>query len=198
MQKINHSNCITNIDKFTNQELYDEIQDCLNSELINIEFISLAYSELRARQVELAHVDALLISRNVKIIRWLNGLRYRINHLLKDFDYDRGRGARHKVYFILLCSDGRLAPPHPWGLYVGQTSRRLEVRLSQHLDPNHHLRSKKVTKRGWDLLNSVCKLVPVMKKNDAVRFEKLVLTSLRGDGREKKLRSLDPKKVKGG
>lgn len=174
-----------------------EILDCLNSELINIEFISLAYSELRARQAELAHVDALLISRNVKIIRWLNGLHYRINHLLKGFDYDRGRGVHHKVYFILLCSDGRSGPPHPWGLYVGQTSRRLEVRLSQHLDPNHRLRSKKFTGRWWDLLSSVCKRVPVMKKSDAIRFERLVLTSLRGKGREKKLRSLDPRRVKG-
>ena len=117
--------------------------------------------------------------------------------MLEGFDYDQGRGAHHKVYFILLCSGGRSGPPHPWGIYVGQTSRKLEVRLSQHLDENHHLRSRVVTRRGWDLLGSVCRRVPVMKKNDAIRFERLVLTSLGGDRREKKLRSLNPRRVKG-
>jgi len=63
MQQITHFNYIRDVGKFTDQELHDEISDCLNSELINIELISLAYSELWYRQVECAHVDALLISR---------------------------------------------------------------------------------------------------------------------------------------
>ena len=173
-------------------------KDAVAEKPINLELLSFAKSEFQKRGESSEAISELLKVENVETIRWLNGIKYRVAHLVKTFNWEQGPGRNNKVYFVLLCSDGISGAPHPWGLYVGQTYRKIEVRLSQHLDKGHRLGSNKVARRGWGLLYSLCELVPAMKQKDALQFEKLVLSSLRGEGGARALRSLHPRRVMGG
>jgi hypothetical protein len=173
-------------------------KEALGEEPVNLELLSFAKSEFRERGENVEAISELLRTENVKSIPWLKGLKYRVRHLVETFDWEPGPGRNTKVYFILLCPDGINGASHPWGLYVGQTYRKIEVRLSQHLDKGHRLRSRKVTRRGWGLLYSACELAPTMKQKNALQFEKLVLSSLRGEGEGGPLRSLPPSRVIGG
>ena len=173
-------------------------KEAFGEEPVNLELLSFAKSEFRERGENFEAISELLRAENVRAIPWLKGLKYRVRNLVETFDWEPGSGRNTKVYFILLCPDGISGAPHPWGLYVGQTYRKIEVRLSQHLDEAHRLRSRKVTRRGWGLLYSVCELAPKMKRKDALQFEKLVLSSLRGEGEGGSLRSLPPSRVIGG
>jgi hypothetical protein len=171
--------------------------DAIRAHPTNLELLTLVHLEIREREKDLEAFEALLAEKDAKVIRWLSGLRYRVRSLVESFDWDPGPGRNNKVYFILLCDQGLSGPPHPWGLYVGQTYRKIEVRLKQHLDPSQQLGSRRVARRGWNLLYSVGGLTPTMKQKDALRFEKLILASLRGQGRNKPLRGLPSKRVKG-
>ena len=173
-------------------------KEAFGEEPVNLELLSFAKPEFRERGENFEAISELLRAGNARAIPWLKGLKYRVRNLVETFDWEPGPGRNTKVYFILLSPDGISGAPRPWGLYVGQTSRKIEVRLSQHLDKGHRLRSRKVTRRGWGLLYSVCELAPTMKRKDALQFEKLVLSSLRGEGEGGPLRSLPPGRVIGG
>jgi hypothetical protein len=101
-----------------------------------------------------------------------------------------------KVYFILLTED-RMTP-RPWGLYIGQTVKKIEDRYAIHMDDNNSKHSKKVNNRGWQILYSISSQVPAMARADVLRFERMALDSFRGILKSKHIRGLKPKYVKGG
>ena len=131
-----------------------------------------------------------------KIITWLPGARYRVGHLMNNFKYTGKVRGSYKVYFILLNEYNKRPPM--WGLYIGQTGKKIEDRYEQHLDPDCQLRSRKVTKRGTQILYSLCNLVPPMNKKDSLGVELLLLKSFRGESTEKLIRKLPKDIVRGG
>ena len=55
----------------------------------------------------------------------------------------------------------------------------------------------KVRKRGWQLIYSLCSIIPTMTREDSCRFEGILLDSLMGDLNFNPLKKLPMKRVKG-
>lgn len=177
-------------------ELLACLKVCLKSPPINLELATLIWKELQNQGEDHALAKEKIIKSGGEIISWLPGARYRVSSLIKNFKYETTRPTSYKVYFILLYEYNKKPPK--WGLYIGQTQKKIETRFAIHLDPDNPHRSRKVTPRGRQLLYSLCSLVPPMRKADSLKFEQLLLKSLRGEGREKTLRQLSKNIVRGG
>jgi hypothetical protein len=172
------------------------LDETLNCSKINIEIASLILSHLKDTNGDYLRANNNISEAGIKPIRWLKGVTTRVLNLEKSFKPQITRPRNCKVYFILLTEDR--VTPLPWGLYIGQTIKKIEDRYAIHMDDNNSKHSKKVNNRGWQILYSISSQVPAMARADVLRFEKMALDSLRGILKSKHIRGLKPKYVKGG
>jgi hypothetical protein len=180
----------------------DELEKCLAialQEPIRIELATLIAEESRFFGEAHDRIEQRISRAGVAEIPWLRSLEARVATLWDGFEHS---GTGTNVYFILLCEseieqDKFVKRPEPWGLYVGMTSKRIARRFRIHLDPTDPHRSPVVTRRGWELLYSISSKVPQMKRADSLKFEKLVLDSLRGIALPGPIDGLPVNRVKG-
>jgi hypothetical protein len=170
-----------------------------NDEAQLFEFLKTALSQPRIELREIGgrvrDARRMITLAGGREIRWLKGARHRVRELAENYEFERG--ARNcKVYFILLTEEQ--LTPKPWGLYIGQTSKRIEVRFDEHLDPTNPRRSRHVTRRGWQVLYSLSKLLPGMTQHDSKAVEASLLASFRGECERAPLAALRVRSVKGG
>ena len=131
----------------------------------NLEVITLAIRELKNQGFsDLAAKEALAKS-GLTEIPWLEGLRYRMQTLRNEFNFDPKGNRSCKVYFILLTEADQDLTIR--GLYVGQTFRKIETRFQQHKNPDCKARSGIVLRRGHQLLYSVSSLLPSMTRSNS-------------------------------
>jgi hypothetical protein len=165
---------------------------CLDAALAadpqSVELATLIWKSLQNRQGDVSRAKKDISAAGGKLISWLPGVRYRVADLLKDFKYEVTIPRLYKVYFILL-NEAQMKPP-AWGIYIGQTHKKIEKRLAVHRNPEAKHGSSKVRKKGHQFLYCLCSLVPPMRKADSLAFEKLLLTSLRGETRRKPIKGL--------
>ena len=156
---------------------------CLDAALahepLNLEVATLIWKTLQNRKGDVSRAKKDISAAGGKLISWLPGVRYRVRDLLKSFKYETAVPRAYKVYFILL-NEAQMKPP-AWGVYIGQTHKQINKRYAVHLNPNDKHGSPKVRKKGRNFLYSLCSLVPAMRKADSLVFEKILLTSLRGE-----------------
>ncbi len=176
-------------------DLYNCFESALSQELINLEICTLIINELKDRRVNTSILIGELQQYGGQVIPWLKGARHRIQHHVFTFQTSGKRPRNCKVYLILLTEDRET--PKPWGIYVGQTSKKIEKRLAVHFEDGNSHGSRKVRARGWQLLYSLCSLTPPLTLEDSCRLEGLLLDSLGGEMKFKTLRKLPAKKFKG-
>jgi hypothetical protein len=173
---------------------------CLDAALaempMNLEISTLIVNELKGRGVDIKRVRKTIEKLEGQEIPWLIGSRYRVESLMARFKPSDRYPKNCKVYFILLTVDRNT--PEPWGIYIGQTSKKIENRLAVHFDENSMQGSNHVRERGWQILYSLSNLVPPMTLDDSEKFEGHALGSFRGYLNNKCLRKLPSKKVRGG
>jgi hypothetical protein len=178
----------------------DQLLRCMDEALtlvpMNIEICTLILDEAKNAGCNLKKFQKKVRDADVKEISWLRGARSRVPSLLAEFGEPSSKPRNCKLYFILLTADTNT--PVPWGIYIGQTSKKIEDRFAVHLDPNDPKGSLKVRKRGWQLLYSLSSLVPPMSRKEVLEFERMTIDSLRGTLERKPLRKLPPNRVKGG
>ena len=180
-------------------ELLQCLEAAVSTPLVRLEIATLILQQLRRDGKDTERAVQMMSEASAAEIRWLAGVRARISHLVKAFQRGLERKGTNKVYFILLCNGGRSGSPVPWGLYVGKTAKKIEARLSIHLDETRKDGSGVVNRRGWDLLYSLSSIVPRMTSSDALRLERIVLDALRGEGSAKKIiKHLPKRRVRGG
>ena len=132
-------------------ELFKWLEEALAAQRIDLEIVSLVCQELRHTGGKVRDARRMIRKAGGREIRWLTGARYRVKNIAENYDFENG--ARNcKVYFILLTDDRET--PMPWGLYIGQTFRKIETRFEQHLDLTHPRHSGVVARRGRELLYS--------------------------------------------
>jgi len=182
---------------WSDEALFQCLRTALSASPINIEIASLVVRELRDLGGDVEKAKEMMETAGTAQIPWLAGVRYRVSRLWEEFSPDNGAGRSNKVYFILLCGEREPRDAVPWGLYIGVTQKKIEERLKIHLDKDHLQRSRIVTRRGWQLLYSLCSIVPTMKRKDACEFEKKVQASLRGEDGDREIRRLPKKRVRG-
>ena len=178
---------------------YENMLSCLNAALrlenMNLEIASLIWYQLRNMGDNHAEAKRLIINAGGNLVPWLKGVRFRIKSLEQEFKPSGDKPRNCNVYFILLTQDRNT--PLPWGIYIGTTVKKIEDRFTIHLDDDDPHRSRKVNKRGWQILYSLSSIVPAMTRSDIERFEKKALASLRGELTSKNIRGLGSKRVLG-
>jgi hypothetical protein len=182
-------------DDWSDLDLYNCYESVLSHGRINLEICTLIINELKDRRMNTSEMISKLQQYGGKVIPWLKGARHRIQHHVSTFEASGKHPRNCKVYLILLTEDRET--PKPWGIYVGQTSKKIEKRLVVHLEDGNPHGSRKVRARGWQLLYSLCSLIPPLTLEDSCRLEGLLLDSLGGELKFKTLKKLPAKKVKG-
>ena len=179
---------------------YDQLFRCMDAALtfnpIKIEICTLILDEANLAGHNTKKFQEKVRDLGVKDISWLRGARSRVQSLMEEFGGPVKKPKNCKLYFILLTTER--STPVPWGVYIGQTSRKIEDRFAVHLDPSDPKGSSKVRKKGWQLLYSLSSVVPSMSREEVLEFERLTIDSLRGKLERKSLRKLSPNRVKGG
>lgn len=170
-------------------------ENALSQDPINLEICTLIINELKERDIDASEVIGKLQQLGGQVIPWLKGARHRIQHHVATFEQSGELPRNCKVYLILLTEDRET--PEPWGVYIGQTSKKIEKRLAVHFEDGNPHGSLKVRSRGWQLLYSLCNLIPPLTLEDSYRLEGLLLDSLGGELNFKTLKKLPTKRVKG-
>ena len=177
------------------EDIFRYLKTALARQPMDLEISTLIVRELKIRDGDVKRARVEIKQSGGQEISWHNGVRYRVQSLRDQFEPSNKYPKNCKVYFILLTKDRET--PKPWGIYIGQTSKKIEKRFSVHLDENDKLGSRIVRRRGWQLLYGLCNLIPAMTYKDSCRFEGLLLDAFAGEHNWKPLRKLPPNRVKG-
>ena len=111
-------------EKWPETELSNCFESALSQPKSNLEICTLIIIEIKERNGNTKEVEKKLEVAGGKIIPWLKGARHRIQHHVSSFKASRQLPRNCKVYLILLTED--LETSSPWGIYVGQTSKKIE------------------------------------------------------------------------
>ena len=138
------------------------------------EHLTLVWLEL-ARRRRRRHALALsrrMARQGITPIPWLTLARDVLLHFRPS-----GRGTHH-LYFVLLGGYGR--DGNEYGIYVGETARRPEIRIEQH---KRGIRdSGAVRRRGLQLLVSVGPHLSPLARAEAKRLEREIAAALQDAG----------------
>ena len=176
-------------------DIFRYLKTALSLQPMNLEISTLIVNELKVRDGDVKRARMEIKQSGGQEIFWHNGVHYRVQSLRDQFEPSSKYPKNCKVYFILLTKDRET--PVPWGMYIGQTSKKIEKRFSVHLDENDNLGSRIVRRRGWQLLYGLCNLIPAMTYKDSCRFEGLLLDAFKGESNMKPIRKLPANRVKG-